>query len=76
MTEAISNPTRSASYLAAGVWGEKKGTGFSGKTVTVRNGKFAYRTHRLTGWLNGERIRWNYKCREEADGEKNRLVEL
>lgn len=34
---------------------------------------FTYETFRLTGWHNGERVRKQFKSREEADGEKNRL---
>jgi len=34
---------------------------------------FTYCTFRLSGWLNGRRIRKDFKDREEALGEKNRL---
>lgn len=47
--------------------------GFRIKAVTVRAGGVTYKTHRLTGYLNGERIRKNFKSRDEADGEKARL---
>ena len=48
-------------------------TGFSIKKSTVTNGAFTYATYRLTGWLNGKRIRKQFKDRAEADGEKQRL---
>lgn len=47
--------------------------GFKIKPATIRNGGFTYETFRLTGWLNGQRIRKNFKSRDEAEGEKLRL---
>ena len=47
--------------------------GFTIRTITVENGGFTYRTHRLAGWLNGRRIREQFKSREEAEGRKNEL---
>ncbi len=47
--------------------------GFKIKSVTVQNGGFEYRTHRLAGWLNGQRIREQFKSRAEAEGRKNEL---
>ena len=47
--------------------------GFRIKPVNVTSGDFTYRTHRLCGWLNGQRIRRQFKSRDEAEGEKNRL---
>src|SRR3954465_2103864 len=45
------------------------------KAMTVQNGDFAYRTFRLSGWkANGERVRRQFQSREEAEGEKSRLV--
>ncbi len=48
-------------------------TGFTIKTTKVKNGDFTYRTHRLTGWLDGRRIREQFKNQEEAEGRKNEL---
>lgn len=48
--------------------------GFKIKAVTVRNGEFTYRTHKLTGWKpDGTRVRLNFKSRQDAEGERNRL---
>ena len=47
--------------------------GFKIKTVTVSERGFTYRTHRLTGWLNGRRIREQFRNRDEAEGRKNAL---
>lgn len=48
-------------------------SGFTIKTVTVTSGGFTYRTHKLTGWLDGKRIRRQFTSRAEAEGERNRL---
>src|SRR5687767_2852268 len=48
-------------------------SGFSVKRVRLTEKGFSYDTYRLTGWLKGERIRKQFKSREEADGELNRL---
>lgn len=50
--------------------------GFTIRTITVKNGDFTYRTHRLTGWLNGRRIREQFKSRPEADGRQCELEVL
>jgi site-specific recombinase XerC len=47
--------------------------GFKIRTVTVRSGSYSYKTHKLTGRLNGVRIRRNFQNLNEALGEKNRL---
>lgn len=41
---------------------------FQNKTVKVTNGPFTYRTHRLTGWLDGKRIREQFREKAEAEG--------
>jgi hypothetical protein len=47
--------------------------GFKIRTVTVRTGGYSYQTHKLSGRLNGQRIRKNFKSLAEAIGAKNRL---
>ncbi len=47
--------------------------GFRIKVVTVTERGFSYRTHRLTGWLDGRRIREQYRSKDEALGRKNVL---
>lgn len=51
----------------------KDSSGFAIKRVTLTEKGFNYDTFRLTGRLNGERIRKQFKSREEALGEANRL---
>jgi hypothetical protein len=46
---------------------------FTIKRISVKNGGFTYTTYRLSGALNGVRVRKNFKDRQEALGEKNRL---
>ncbi len=41
--------------------------------VTVTTDGYEYPTFRVSGWLNGQRIRKNFKSRAEAQGEKQRL---
>lgn len=48
-------------------------TGFVIKRVSLTEKGVTYDTFRLTGRLNGQRIRRQFKSREEALGEKNRL---
>ena len=43
------------------------------KPVSVRSHGVVYQTFALSGWLNGRRIRRQFKSREEALGEKNAL---
>jgi hypothetical protein len=50
-----------------------KTDGFTLKRVQLTENGFTYETFRLVGWLNGERIRRQFKSRDEALGEKNRL---
>lgn len=47
---------------------------FKVKRVLVRNGPFAYHTFRVTGWLNGQRIRRQFSSQAEAMGERDRLA--
>jgi hypothetical protein len=48
--------------------------GFKIKPVTVSNGGFTYQTFRLVGWTrDGQRVRKQFKSRDEAEGERNRL---
>lgn len=47
--------------------------GFEIKRVTLNEKGFIYVTFRLTGWLDGVRIRRQFKSYEEAVGERNRL---
>jgi hypothetical protein len=49
-------------------------SGFTIKQVRLTEKGFRYDTDRLTGWLNGQRIRKQFKSREETDGELNRLI--
>lgn len=46
---------------------------FTLKRITVQNGPFTYSTYRVEGKLNGVRVRKNFKKRQEAVGEKQRL---
>lgn len=46
---------------------------FTIKSVTVTEKGFTYQTFRLTGWLDGRRIRKQFKSRDEALGEQNTL---
>lgn len=48
-------------------------TGFRIKRVQVSEKGFSYRTYRLTGWLNGRRIREQFTSSEQAGGRKNEL---
>jgi hypothetical protein len=43
------------------------------KQVTTTSNGFSYQTHRLTGWLDGRRIRQDFKSHAEALGQKNVL---
>lgn len=47
--------------------------GFTIKSAKVANGGFLFRSFKLVRWLNGERIRKQFKKRAEAEGEKQRL---
>lgn len=53
--------------------GARTNTGFTIKKETVITGGFTYTTFKLRGWLDGRRIRKQFKSREEADSEKQRL---
>ena len=53
--------------------GSTKREGFKIKRTLVRSNGYEYSTFRLSGWLNGRRIRKNFKSKEEAEGEKARL---
>ncbi|MEO5959237.1 MAG: hypothetical protein ABIZ49_12040, partial [Opitutaceae bacterium] len=46
---------------------------FAIKAVTLAEKGVSYGTFRVTGWLDGQRVRKQFKSREEALGEKNRL---
>ncbi len=48
-------------------------TGFTIKDVPVKNGAFKYRAFRLSGWIDGQRIRRQFQSRDEAEGAKNEL---
>jgi len=48
-------------------------TGFVIKRVNLTEKGVTYDTFRFNGWLNGQRIRRQFKSHEEALGEKNRL---
>lgn len=43
------------------------------KRASVTEHGFTYETFRLTGWINGARIRRQFKTREEAEGERDTL---
>lgn len=45
---------------------------FTVKRVKVEAGPFEYWTYRLTGWLQGRRIRRQYQSADEAAGARNR----
>ena len=47
--------------------------GFTIKDVPVKNGAFKYRAFRLSGWIDGQRIRRQFQSRDEAEGAKNEL---
>ena len=47
--------------------------GFTIKDVPVKNGAFRYRAFRLSGWIDGQRIRKQFQSRGEAEGAKNEL---
>lgn len=51
----------------------KNSAGFEIKPVRLNQKGFTYETFRLTGWLNGRRVRKQFKSRDEAQGEKLRL---
>jgi hypothetical protein len=51
----------------------KRSGNFVLKHVRVACNGVTYDTFRLSGWLNGHRIRRHFKDRDEAMGEKNRL---
>lgn len=46
---------------------------FTVKRLLVRNGAFNYYTYRVSGWIDGRRVRRQFKSPEEARGEKLRL---
>ena len=47
--------------------------GFAIKRATLTEEGVSYDTFRVTGWLNGLRVRKQFKSREEALGDRNRL---
>ena len=53
--------------------GSTKREGFKIKRTLVRSKGYEYSTFRLSGWLNGQRVRKNLKSEEEAEGEEARL---
>jgi integrase len=46
---------------------------FKIRTVKVRTGEYSYPSHQVYGYLNGQRVRKNFKSRDQALGELNRL---
>jgi hypothetical protein len=46
---------------------------FRVRRIRAKDHGFAYSTFQVVGYLHGQRIRKEFKSREEADGEKNRL---
>ncbi len=48
-------------------------TGFHIKRVTVSERGFAYRTYRLTGWLDARRVREQFRDSAQAEGRKSEL---
>ena len=53
--------------------GATKAGGFKIKRLTVKADGYEYYTYRVSGWLRGQRIRRNFKSKDEADGERERL---
>lgn len=51
-----------------------KSAAFKVRRCLVRNGPFEYYTYRLTGWINGRRIRRQFAQEAEALGERDRLL--
>ena len=47
--------------------------GFAIKRAILTEEGVSYDTFRVTGWLNGLRVRKQFKSREEALGDRNRL---
>ena len=41
--------------------------------TTVRNEGYTYPTYQIQGWVNGRRVRKNFKSEQEAQGAKHRL---
>lgn len=48
-------------------------SGFTIKRVTLHANGYSYDTFRVSGQLNGRRIRKDFKSKDEAEGEKDRL---
>jgi hypothetical protein len=51
----------------------KKSGGVTIQAVTVTRHGFTYRTFMLRGWLNGERVRLQFKTRADPLAQKNLL---